>query len=124
MYARYRDRFDFYAVYIKEAHPLDGWRMESNDKVGIQVAQPKSEEERTRVAGLCSSALEISMPLLVDSIRNDVEEAYAAFPDRLYLIDRDGRVAYKGGRGPYGYNPRELEQAMVLLLVEESLRAF
>ncbi len=98
--------------------------MESNARAGIKVLQPKTTDERTRLAGLCASALEMTMPLLVDSIENEVGEAYAAFPDRLYLIGRDGRVAYKGGRGPFGYHPRELEQAMVLLLAEEGLRGF
>jgi hypothetical protein len=98
--------------------------MESNARAGIKVLQPKTTVERTRVAGLCASALEMTMPLLVDSIENEAGEAYAAFPDRLYLVGRDGRVAYKGGRGPFGYHPRELEQAMVLLLAEEGLRGF
>jgi hypothetical protein len=37
-------------------------------------------------------------------------------PNRLYLIDRDGKVAFKNGRGPFGFHPRQLEQALVLLL--------
>jgi hypothetical protein len=42
-------------------------------------------------------------------------------PDRLYLIDRTGRVAYKGGRGPFGFKPPELGQAIAMLLLEEHL---
>jgi hypothetical protein len=119
MFARYSNRVDFYAVYIAEAHPLDGWRMEENDRAGIAFAQPKSTLERTQVAGMCQRALKISMPLLVDKIDNRVADAYAAAPDRLYLIDRDGRVAYKSGRGPFGFKTGELEQALVLLLLSE-----
>ncbi len=122
MYARYSGRVDFYAVYIREAHPSDGWTMESNERVGIKIAQPKSQEERTQVAGHCCAALDLAMPLLVDTIDNEVDRAYSAFPDRLYLIDRDGRVAYKGGRGPFGYKPRDLEQVLVLLLMEQEAR--
>jgi hypothetical protein len=40
-------------------------------------------------------------------------------PDRLYVIDSRGRVAYKGGRGPFGYKPSEMEQALVMLLMGE-----
>ena len=40
-------------------------------------------------------------------------------PDRLYLIDREGRVAYKSGRGPFGFEPGELGQAIDLLLLDE-----
>lgn len=118
MYARWKDQVDFYAVYIREAHPSDGWRMESNDRVGVQVAQPQSTEERTKVAVHCCESLKLSMPLLVDSIDDRVGHSYSGFPDRLYLIDRDGKVAYKGGRGPFGYRPRELEQSLVMLLLD------
>ena len=122
MYARYHDRVDFYAIYIREAHPSDGWSMESNDRVGIQVAQPKSIEERTKVASQCCSSLDMAMPLLVDSIDDRVGRAYSGFPDRLYLIDRDGKVAYKGGRGPFAYKPRELEQTLVMMLMDEAMK--
>jgi hypothetical protein len=43
-------------------------------------------------------------------------------PSRLYLIDREGRIAFKSGRGPWGFRPAELEQALVLLLAEEESR--
>ena len=42
--------------------------------------------------------------------------AYAAWPDRLYLIDMEGKVAYAGGIGPSGFKPIELQQAIVNLL--------
>lgn len=120
MYARWRDYVDFYAVYIREAHPSDGWSMESNDRVGVKVAQAKSTEERTQVAAQCCESLKMAMPLLVDTIDDRVGRAYSGFPDRLYVIDRDGKVAYKGGRGPFGYRPRELEQTLVLMILDEA----
>ena len=120
MYARYRDRVDFYAVYIREAHPSDGWAMDSNKNKGIEVAQPKSAEERTQAAVHCCESLKMSMPLLVDTIADRVGRAYSGFPDRLYLIDRDGKVAHKGGRGPFGYKPRELEQTLLMMFLDEA----
>ena len=41
-------------------------------------------------------------------------------PSRMYLIDRQGKVAYKSGRGPYGFKPAELEQSLILLLQSEA----
>ncbi len=121
MYSRYSDRAGFYGVYIREAHPSDGWSMESNERAGIRIEQPKAAEDRVRVASQCCTALEMAMPLLVDGIDDRVGNAYSGFPDRLYLIDRDGRVAYKGGRGPFGYKPAELEQTIIMLLLEDML---
>lgn len=60
------------------------------------------------------------MPLLVDTIDDRVGHAYSGMPDRLYLIDKQGKVAYRGGRGPFGFKPGELEQSLIGLLVEES----
>ena len=38
--------------------------------------------------------------------------AYDAHPDRLYLVGRDGRIAYRGGPGPFGFDPEELAAAI------------
>lgn len=120
MAARYKDQVDFVAVYIREAHPTDGWKMASNEKFGIRVAQPTSIEERCKVAHLCDSALSMGIPILVDDVNDSVGKAYSAFPDRLYLIDRDGRVVHKSGRGPFGFRPREVEQSLVMLLLDSA----
>ena len=119
MYARYKNDVEFLGVYIREAHPTDGWRLASNDRAGIAIAQPRTLEARIGVAARCSTALEVSMPLLVDRIDNAVEAVYSAFPDRLYLVDKQGRIAFKSGRGPFGFQPRELERSLVMLLLEQ-----
>jgi alkylhydroperoxidase family enzyme len=108
----------FLGVYVREAHPTDGWRMKSNDKAGIAVAQPTTWTERTAVAARCCSTLQMTMPLLVDALDDRVGHAYSGMPDRLYVVGRDGRVVYKGGRGPFGFRVGEMEQALLLHLVD------
>jgi Iodothyronine deiodinase len=120
LHRRYGDRADFLAVYVREAHPIDGWRMASNDKAGIRIKQPRERPERIAVADQCSSALEITMPLLVDGQDDRVGHAYSGMPDRLYVIDRKGQVAYKSGRGPFGFLPGEMEQALIMLLLDQA----
>jgi hypothetical protein len=60
------------------------------------------------------------MPLLVDDVNDRVGHLYSGMPDRLYIIDQDGRVAYKGGRGPFGFKPGEMAQALSLLLLDQA----
>jgi len=48
----------------------------------------------------------------VDEINDAVMIAYAAWPERLYLIDTDQRVLYPGARGPGGFSPSELKDAI------------
>ncbi len=119
MQRRYADRAAFLGIYVREAHPTDGWRVEGNDKAGISFLQPASKSDRLAVAKKCCSILEISMPLLVDEMNDRVGHAYSGMPDRMYLIDKNGRVAYKGGRGPFGFKPGELEQSLAMLLLEQ-----
>ena len=119
MRRRYQDQIRFLAVYVREAHPTDGWRTAANDRARISVAQPQTESDRREVAGACSARLAISMPLLVDTLDDRVGHAYSGMPNRLYLVDADGRVAYKSGRGPFGFNPGELEQSLVLHLLDQ-----
>jgi alkylhydroperoxidase family enzyme len=110
---------EFLGVYVREAHPTDGWRMASNDRAGVAFAQPTTKAERESIAAKCCQALEMSMPLLVDELDDRVGHLYSGMPDRLYVIGRDGRVVYKGGRGPFGFLPGEMEQALVMHLLED-----
>ena len=119
LHRRYRDRATFVMVYVREAHPIDGWRMESNDRVEVSIAQPRNDAERIRVARTCSKRLELGMPMLVDTIGDTVGARYSGMPSRLYLLDHRGRVAYKSGRGPFGFKTAELEHSLVLLLQDE-----
>ena len=112
LYGSYRDRVAFFVVYIREAHPEDGWVLADNRDSGIAVADPATEHERSDVAATCAVGLKISMPLLLDGVDDEVALAYGGWPDRLYLVDRDGRIAFQGGEGPFGFHPEELGAAI------------
>jgi hypothetical protein len=49
---------------------------------------------------------------LVDEMDDAVSIAFAAWPDRLYLVGLVGEVVYAGGIGPFGFKPGELKLAM------------
>ena len=119
---RYKNDAVFLCVYVREAHPTDGWRMGSNDKAGVAFAQPRDFAERMSLANRCGARLKMNVPLLVDEMDDRVGHAYSGMPARLYVIDRAGKIAYKSGRGPFGFKPDELEQALVLTLLDESPR--
>jgi type I thyroxine 5'-deiodinase len=103
-------------VYILEAHPLDAWQDEDNQKDKISVASPTTFAERCAVADTCATKLALRLPAVIDDLENSTESAYTAWPDRLYVIDREGRVAYKSKPGPFGFKPAEVEQTLKQLL--------
>ena len=123
MHRRYGDRVEFLAVYVREAHPTDGWRMASNDRANIALLQPKERDERVAAADQCCAALEMDMPLLMDEMDDRVGHTYSGMPDRIYLIDRQGKVAFKSGRGPFGFKPGEMEQSLIMLLMDEQQKS-
>ena len=96
---------DFYVIYIKEIHPTDGWQVDANETDGVLYSQPRSMDERIEVGSTCMLKLALEMPALVDEMDDRVSRSYAGMPERLYLIGRNGRVAYKGGMGPMFFQP-------------------
>ena len=99
-------------VYITEAHPSDVWQTDSNFRDKVVLASPRNEEERAYVAGTCVRKLGIEIPALLDEFGNSTEAAYTGWPDRIYLIDRNGKIAYKSKPGPFGFKPDALLAAM------------
>ena len=115
LYRTYGEQVQFYVVYITEAHAVDGRSpIRSGD---VLVEEPVNLEERFGVAEVCATKMEIKeIPTLIDGMDNAVGAAWQGHPDRLYLVGKDGNVAYHGGRGPFGFLPDELEKAIQLEL--------
>ena len=109
MQERFADHAEFLTVYIKEAHPEDEWQMKSNEDQGVCYKQPQTLPQRVAIASDFVERFDYRIPLVVDPMDNPAEEAYAGWPERLYVIDESGQIAYKGRVGPMGFDPDELE---------------
>jgi hypothetical protein len=107
-------------VYITEAHPSDVWQMQSNIKEKVVFASPRNEEERALVAGACVRKLGIEFPAVLDEFGNSTEQAYTGWPDRIYLINSQGRIAFKSKPGPFGFKPDQLDTALVQVLEKQA----
>jgi len=84
--------------------------MKSNgkDKDDVCYAQPKTLAQRVAIANDFTKRYKYSVPFGIDELSNAANDAYAAWPERLYILDENGRVAYKGGNGPFKYDPKEV----------------
>jgi hypothetical protein len=116
MYQAFRHAVDFFVVYIAEAHPLDGWQMPSNEAEGVLIRQAVAFEERYAAAEQCAAALGLSIPTLVDGMDDAARRAFAAWPERIFVFDPQGRAAYCGGPGPFEFKPDEARAALSQLL--------
>ena len=113
----FRGKVELLLIYISEAHPTDGSQDEENMKDGILLPSPRNMGEKEGYASTCVLGLKIDgFTTLIDGMDNRVEQEYSAWPNRLYLIGKDGRIAWKGEPGPPGYRPMELA-----LAIEEEL---
>jgi hypothetical protein len=110
IYNDYKDHVDFLTIYVREAHPLDEWQMKSNekDKDDVCYAQPKTLEQRVAIANDFTKRFKFSVPFGIDEMNNAANDAYAAWPERLYILDENGHISYKGGNGPFKYDPKEV----------------
>ena len=108
LFEDYRDDVQFFLIYCREAHPIDG----RNPGAKTLVEDPISDEERLKVARKFVADMGLEIPALLDGVDDAVSRAYASHPDRLYLIGKDGKVAYAGARGPKGFSPKELRAAI------------
>ena len=112
LYDRHGAEVAFFIVYIREAHPEDGWVLEENREDEISLVDPTSLAERAEAAEACVLRQRTRIPVLLDDVDDEVALAYGGWPDRLYLIGADGRIAFQGGRGPDGFKPEELAAAI------------
>lgn len=76
----------------------------------LKIEQAETLEQRAGNAKVCLAALKLSIPTVIDKDDNKVNAAYAGWPDRMYVVGVDGKIAYKGGRGPGGFKPNEVEE--------------
>lgn|GEM_PF-1821382 len=90
--------------------------MDANIRDNVVVTDPKTLAEREKVAKDFVAQFSVKLPIVVDTLDDTVEKAYLAWPDRMYVIDADGKVAYQGRPGPAGFKPEEIPPVLDKLL--------
>lgn len=100
----FSDIAEFRLVYIREAHAIGSRRP-------APYAEEKGIHDANTFGERCALALgllddeNLSIPTIVDDMDNSVNEAYSAFPDRVFIVDIDGKIAFVADRGPWGFEP-------------------
>ena len=110
--AKYHATAPFLLVYIREAHTGDTWQSTINQRQGIDWQPAKTMAEMQSHASSCVRKLKMSFPAVVDSVDGKVESKYAAWPSRLYVVGRDGRVLYNTRLSELDFHPAQVEAAI------------
>ena len=103
-------------IYVAEAHPTDGWQVPQNVKDGILVAKHLALSDREKAAEMLQKELKLKLPIAIDALDDAISKAYDGWPDRIFIVDKDLKIAYRGGQGPFGFKPLEAKAALAKLL--------
>lgn len=104
LYKTYKNDAAIFIVYVSEAHASDSnWPVAYATSLGIK--KHTSYGERCSVASRLVAEKKLTIPCLIDKLDNGVASAYQALPDRVYLINKDGKLVIAGNRGPWGFEP-------------------
>jgi hypothetical protein len=90
--------------------------MQSNRDEDVLISQHTTLEERLAAAREAVRRLGLTMPVLVDTLDDAVSQAFAAWPERIFVLDAEGRIAYAGGPGPWDFDPDAAATALDRLL--------
>jgi len=82
---------------------VNGWVIEG----GPPIEDATNMKERKETAQECCSLVKFEFPTIIDTMDDATAITYAAWPERLYVVDKDGKVTYAGGQGPFGFIPTE-----------------
>jgi type I thyroxine 5'-deiodinase len=105
---------------VAEAHPVDEWQMDANVEDGVLLAQQTTLADRRTAALEAAARLSLTMPVLVDRMDDAAADAFAAWPERLVVIDRAARIADPGIPGPFGFDPDAADSHLAQLIVPGS----
>jgi hypothetical protein len=84
LYRRYRNQdFEFFTIYVREPHP------------GENYGPHRDFEQKLKFARDCREQDGIQTPILVDDLHGTVHRCYGSMPNMIYIIDKNGKIAYK-----------------------------
>ncbi len=101
IYDELKEQFAFLLIYIREAHPEDGWQLDINREQSVVYDQPVIAGDRGPIARDCVNQHAMDMPVAMDDMDNTIDSLYSGSPERLYLIDTDGIVRHRSVPGPF-----------------------
>lgn len=102
IFARFRSKVDFLAIYIDEAHPIGGW--EAPDQP-YKIHDAATLEERALTGDKFFKLVEMPGDLAVDLIASPIRCQFDCWPARLCVLV-EGQVVYMQKQGPLGYKPQ------------------
>jgi peroxiredoxin len=109
---RFGRQIPFLLIYIREAHATDQWQSTRNEREDVALSPAGTLGQKREYAQMCSRKLHLDFPAVVDGMDGAVETSYQAWPSRLFVIGKDGRIAYSTRLTELDFRPDEMAQLL------------
>jgi hypothetical protein len=85
-------RAAFLLIYTREAFPVGPENLQRNADDGISVPQATDLVQRKATAQRAKEILNITLPIAVDSMSDEIANAYGGMPNGAVVIGKDGKI--------------------------------
>lgn len=108
---------NFAVVYLEEAHPTDGWMYGAVEyMIHSHVDMTARRAAAQSLRSILNERGASELPLYIDRMDNAASDFFGALPERLVIINNDGKIAWIGGKGPEEYSVAECAAALEKLV--------
>jgi len=80
--SQFSGKINFLLVYIAEAHATDVWPLGNH----VCLSSHKTIKERENAAQLLVSKYDCKLPILLDSMSDEFDNAFSIWPERYYVL--------------------------------------
>ncbi|MGH9523567.1 MAG: peroxiredoxin family protein [Terriglobales bacterium] len=94
---------EFFFVYVREAHP------------GEKRPAHRNWDDKKEAAEQFRADEDVDMPIIVDEVNGNIHKEYGTLPNPTYIIDKEGRVAFRA----LWTRPRVVADALEQLLEQQ-----
>jgi iodothyronine deiodinase-like protein len=120
LWRRFQEDINTVIIYVIEPHPINApspyadrvWVTTKNEIAGIRCAQPRTLEERIKLARQLRRRFRLSNPMLIDALDDRAWRTFGSAPNIAILVHPGGRIAVKQG----WFEPQEMARAVNTLL--------
>lgn len=105
---RFHDRYLFYLIYVREAHPRGGFNpqvlRDGSPLIMPEIDDSPTFKDRSRKALELRGQSGYRLRYFVDTMDDALAVRWGAWPARVFVVGEDHRIIYAGGPGPWYFS--------------------
>jgi len=107
--SQFGKKANFLIIYIAEAHASDVWPLGKH----VCIPDHKTLKDRQVAATLMRDMFKCPLPMLIDSMSNQFDNAFAVWPERYFIIQDYKMKLIASPNKETGYDRKEISYHLV-----------